>query len=216
MSGASNGLGPWDRLAKRSFDLLGSLVGLVLTGWLIALAYIAASIDTRQSGFFLQTRIGKEGKPFRIIKLRTMRDRPGLNTDVTTAHDPRITKLGRLLRRAKIDELPQLINILLGQMSFVGPRPDVPGYADRLRGEDRIILAVRPGITGPATLCFRDEEQLLAQQDDPERYNREVIYPEKVRINREYVEHYSFRKDILYIRETVLGSQTRKETSGHP
>ncbi|MGM0760450.1 MAG: sugar transferase, partial [Thermodesulfobacteriota bacterium] len=104
----------------------------------------------------------------------------------------------------KIDALPQLINALKGDMSFVGPRPDVPGYADLLEGEDRVILSVRPGITGPATLHYRDEEALLAEQDDPEAYNRDVIWPDKVRLNREYVENWSFRKDLQYIWQTVV------------
>jgi lipopolysaccharide/colanic/teichoic acid biosynthesis glycosyltransferase len=199
------GLSRFDRWLKRGFDLIFSAVGLVLTGWLIGLAYIAASIDTGKSGFFTQDRVGKGGRRFNVIKIRTMRDSEKIATNVTTAHDPRITRLGRFFRRTKIDELPQLINVFLGQMSFVGPRPDVPGYADQLAGEDRVILAVRPGITGPATLKFRNEEELLARQPDPEMYNREVIYPEKVRLNREYVENYSFVRDFHYIARTILG-----------
>ena len=173
--------------------------------WLILIVYILATIDTRKSGFFIQERVGKDGKLFKVIKIRTMRDVPDVNTTVTRENDPRITRLGRFWRKTKIDELPQLINVLLGQMSFVGPRPDVPGFADQLTGPDRIILTVRPGITGPATLRFRNEEQLLAQQDDPEAYNRKVIWPEKVRLNREYVENYSFRQDIKYILQTLFG-----------
>jgi lipopolysaccharide/colanic/teichoic acid biosynthesis glycosyltransferase len=124
---------------------------------------------------------------------------------VTTGRDRRITWLGRIWRKTKIDELPQLINVLKGNMSFVGPRPDVPGYADRLQGDDRIVLSVRPGITGPATLKYRDEEALLADQDDPERYNNEVLWLDKVRINREYVESWSFWQDIRYILKTICG-----------
>ena len=199
-------MGPsrFDRWLKRSFDLIFSAIGLALTGWLIGLAYIAASIDTGKSGFFTQERVGKDGRRFNVIKIRTMRDSEKIATNVTTAQDPRITRLGRFFRRTKIDELPQLINVLLGQMSFVGPRPDVPGFADKLSGKDRLILTVRPGITGPATLKFRNEEEVLAQQSDPETYNREVIYPEKVRLNREYVEHYSFVRDLHYIARTIL------------
>jgi lipopolysaccharide/colanic/teichoic acid biosynthesis glycosyltransferase len=199
------GLSRSDRWLKRGFDLTFSALGLVLTGWLIGLAYILASIDTGKSGFFIQERVGREGRRFNVIKIRTMRDAVEISTNVTTARDPRITRLGRFFRRTKIDELPQLINVLLGQMSFVGPRPDVPGFADQLTGADRLILTVRPGITGPATLRFRDEEKLLARQPDPEAYNREVIYPEKVRLNREYVEHYSFARDLQYIIQTILG-----------
>jgi len=194
----------WNRFLKRLFDFVGALIGLILSGWLILIAFILASIDTRQNGFFTQWRVGKDGKLFRVIKIRTMRDLPDVNTTVTQENDPRITRLGRFWRKTKIDELPQLINVLLGQMSFVGPRPDVPGFADQLEGEDRIILTIRPGITGPATLKFRDEEKLLAQQDDPETYNREVIWPEKVRLNREYIENYSFWRDIQYIWQTIF------------
>lgn len=193
-----------DRFLKRTFDLSMSLLGLILTGWIIAIAYVAASIDTRQNGFFTQNRVGKDGKLFKVIKIRTMRNLPSIKTTVTCANDPRITPLGRFFRQTKIDELPQLINVFLGQMSFVGPRPDVPGFADQLAGADRIILSVRPGITGPATLKFRHEEKLLAVQEDPERYNHEVIFPEKVRLNREYVKNYTFGLDIKYMLQTAL------------
>ncbi|MEF8794579.1 sugar transferase [Thiohalorhabdus sp.] len=190
---------------KRSFDFFGAAVGLVLTSWIILPAWLLATLDTRANGFFTQERVARNGRIFRVVKLRTMRPDTRLDTTVTTGHDPRITRLGRFFRRAKIDELPQLFNVLVGHMSFVGPRPDVPGYADALEGEDRVILSVRPGITGPATLAYRNEEELLEQVADPERYNREVIFPDKVRLNREYVEHWSFRKDLGYIWRTVVG-----------
>lgn len=189
---------------KVLFDALFSFLGLLLTWWIIALAFIAASIETKQSGFFTQKRLGRFGRSFNVIKIRTMRSVEGVDTVVTTSRDSRITPLGRFFRRTKIDELPQLINILRGDMSFVGPRPDVPGFADQLVGQDRIVLAVRPGITGPATLKYRNEEALLAQQEDPERYNAEVIFPDKVRINREYIEHYSFQSDLKYIFQTIF------------
>jgi lipopolysaccharide/colanic/teichoic acid biosynthesis glycosyltransferase len=193
-------------IIKRLFDIIFSLTGLVLLGWIILVAFILATIDTRKNGFFTQERIGKNGKIFKVIKIRTMRELPGFDTTVTTQRDPRITRLGAVLRKIKIDELPQLINVLLGQMSFVGPRPDVPGYADKLPEEDRrVILSVRPGITGPATLKYRAEEEILATVDDPETYNREVIFPDKVRINREYVENYSFINDLRYIWATIMG-----------
>ena len=128
---------------------------------------------------------------------------------VTTAGDSRITPIGILLRKYKLDEIPQLWNVLIGNMSFVGPRPDVPGYADRLQGDDRRILALYPGITGPATLKFRDEENLLAVISDPQRYNDEVIFPEKVRLNIEYVDHWSFWKDMGYIIMTIMPGFTR-------
>jgi lipopolysaccharide/colanic/teichoic acid biosynthesis glycosyltransferase len=201
------GLTAMDRFLKRGFDVVFAALGLLLTGWLILLAFILATIDTRKNGFFRQERVGKDGKLFKVIKIRTMRDMPDVQTTVTSSGDPRITRLGRLWRSTKIDELPQLINILPGQMSFVGPRPDVPGFADELRGADRVILSVRPGITGPATLRFRHEEVLLASQVDPQRYNHDVIYPEKVRLNRAYVENYSFREDLVTLWRTVFSNE---------
>lgn len=191
---------------KRTFDLVGSFIGLILLSWLIILAFALASIDTGRNGFFVQTRVGKNGRHFKVIKIRTMKDITGIDTTVTAGNDPRITRLGAFFRRTKIDELPQLINVLLGQMSFVGPRPDVPGYYDQLPDDDkRILLSVRPGITGPATLKYRTEEEILATVDEPETYNRDVIFPDKVRINREYVENYSFINDLRYIWATVFG-----------
>ena len=195
-----------DRFIKRSFDFLGAFFGLFLTWWIILISSVLATIDLRTTGFFVQKRIGQDGKPFSLIKLRTMRNNPSIETNVTTDKDPRITPLGRFFRKTKIDELPQLINVLFGHMSFVGPRPDVPGFADQLQGEDRVILSVRPGITGPATLKYKAEEAILAQQDDPESYNDEVIYPDKVRLNREYVENYSFWRDIKYIIQTLFSN----------
>jgi len=194
----------WQGFIKRGFDLFFSLSGLILVGWLILICWLLASIDTRKNGIFAQERIGKNGCIFKIMKIRTMRPREGITTVVTRRDDPRITRLGSVLRRFKLDELPQLVNVLLGHMSFVGPRPDVASFADSLAGDDRIILSVRPGITGPATLAFRYEEELLAKSDDPELYNKKVIYPEKVRLNRQYVEEYSFAKDFLYIVATLL------------
>jgi lipopolysaccharide/colanic/teichoic acid biosynthesis glycosyltransferase len=199
------GLSTLDHVVKRAFDLVFSSIGLLITWWIILLAYVAASIDTGKSGFFAQARVGYRGRLIKAVKIRTMRDMPDYSTNVTTDNDPRITSLGRFFRKTKIDELPQLWNVLKGEMSFVGPRPDVPGYADRLEGEDRIILSVRPGLTGPATLRFRNEEEILAAQDDPERYNSEVVFPEKVRLNRQYIERYSFWRDICYILMTLFG-----------
>lgn len=165
------------------------------------IAILLARHDTGASGLFRQIRIGRGGRPFVVCKIRTMRDVAG--TMVTGANDPRITLLGAKLRRYKIDELPQLWNVLIGEMSLVGPRPDVPGYADQLQGDDRIIWQVRPGITGPATLKYRDEEQLIAAQTSPESYNREVVWPDKVAINRAYVEDYSFTEDLRIIWRTL-------------
>ena len=181
-----------------------ALIGLVFLFWIILIAALLAYLDTGLNGFFKQKRIGKDGQLFSVIKLRSMRPLENVNTTITTDKDPRISKFGRFLRKTKLDELPQLWNVLIGKMSFVGPRPDVPGYADQLQGDDKIILSVRPGITGPASLAFKDEEELLAKQDDPQRYNDEVIWPEKVRINKEYIKNYSLMTDIQIIWKTVF------------
>ena len=202
--GRERGLTPPQAASKRTFDVLFAAVGLALTSWLIALAWVVATLDTGANGFFTQRRVGQRGRQFTIFKLRTMRS-GSTASSVTVSGDPRVTRLGRLWRRFKIDELPQLFNVLIGQMSFVGPRPDVPGFADQLKGEDRIILTVRPGITGPATLKYRNEEELLASVADPDDYNREVIFPDKLRLNREYVENWSFARDIRYIWATISG-----------
>ncbi len=201
----TSGLSLRDRFFKRALDLAVAIVGIATTWWLMALTWAVATVDTRRNGLFSQVRIGRNGLPFRVYKIRTMRDRPGMKTTVTTDRDPRITRFGRLLRKTKLDELPQLVNVLRGDMSLVGPRPDVPGFADRLKGEDRLVLSVRPGITGPATLRFRDEEELLSRQIDPDRYNCELLFPEKVRLNRQYVERYRLRDDLKYLWWTLRG-----------
>lgn len=191
-------------LQKRGFDLFFSSLGLLVLGWLILAAWVAASIDNRSNGFFIQKRVGRNGNIFRVIKIKTMRNVVGVDTCVTRLGDPRITPFGSFLRRTKIDELPQLWNVLLGHMSFVGPRPDVPGFADTLQCEARAILSLRPGITGPATLKYRNEEEILFEQVDFELYNRQVIWPDKVNINLEYIHNWSLRRDIRYILETVF------------
>ena len=196
-------------MIKRLFDISLSLVGLLSIGWIIVIVFFIASIDTKNNGFFLQKRVGKNGKFFKILKIRTMRFSKYLITTVTISGDSRITVSGTFFRKWKIDELPQLVNILLGQMSFVGPRPDVPGYANKLQGDDRIVLSVRPGITGPAQLTYRNEEDILSDQIDVVRYNDEVIWPDKVKINKDYVKNYSFLKDIYYIWKTIVGGNVK-------
>lgn len=207
------GLSPLQAGIKRSVDLAMATLGLVAGSPVLAIAWLAATVDTRRNGLFRQTRVGVDGETFDVLKIRTMRG--GAGTTVTTADDARITRLGAVLRKLKIDELPQLINVLRGEMSLVGPRPDVPGFADALTGSDRIILSVRPGITGPAAVAFRHEEKLLASVPNPEAYNREVIWPEKVRINREYVENWSLVADLRCLARTVACVlQTRSSTEG--
>ena len=191
-----------NRALKRFFDIAMAALGLTLLWPVIAVTWYMAGRDTNASGFFCQRRVGRGGIVFKVVKLRTMRPIEG--TTVTQAGDERITQLGAKFRRYKLDELPQLWNVLIGDMSLVGPRPDVPGFMDQLTGYDRKVLMLRPGITGPATLKYRNEEELLAGVEDPERYNAEVIWPDKVRINLEYLDDWSFRKDIGYIVKTVL------------
>lgn len=194
----------WDSFVKRAFDVVCAAIGLILFGWLILLAWGIMTLDTGCNGMFVQVRVGRYGRLFKVYKIRTMRPDRLLDSTVTTSRDPRITRIGRMMRRLKLDELPQLFNVLIGDISLVGPRPDVPGYADTLSGEDRLVLSVRPGLTGPATLKYRDEETLLASVADPERYNREVIYPDKIAINKDYVRNYSFLRDLRYILRTLL------------
>ena len=194
---------------KVIFDRVAALLGLLLIWWLLIV--VAILIKVKMPGgpaLFRQTRIGRHGKPFTIYKFRTMTVGHG-GSSVSVAGESRITPLGAVLRRYKIDELPELWNVLIGDMSFVGPRPDVPGYADRLQGDDREMLELRPGITGPASLKYRNEEELLAAVDNPQEYNDTVIYPDKVRINRYYLHNYSFVKDIEMIVCTVIGKKMK-------
>lgn len=191
---------------KRTIDLGLAIAGLVLTGWIIALAALIARIETGKSGIYRQVRVGQHGRLFSILKIRTMREVFGVKTSVTTLSDPRITRWGRLMRKTKIDELPQLFNVLKGDMSFVGPRPDVPEIAGRLRREAPLVLSVRPGITGPATLLYRNEEELLDSQADFEWFNWAVVFPDKMRINSAYVENYQLRDDFKYLWQTFFGA----------
>ena len=194
---------------KFIFDRLMALVGLLVL-WPV-LFVVAVLIRVKMPGgpvIFKQKRVGRNGKLFTMYKFRSMTVGHG-GSSVSVAGESRITPLGAKLRHYKLDELPELWNVLVGDMSFVGPRPDVPGYADQLRGDDREVLKLRPGITGPASLKYRDEEDLLALQPDPQKYNDEVIFPDKVRINLYYLHHYSFVKDIEMIFCTVLGRKMK-------
>lgn len=189
---------------KRILDITFSLFGLILSFLFLGILLILTSIDTKSFGILAQNRIGQYGRVFKLLKFKTMRDTNQPQNYITTINDPRITKFGRFLRRTKLDELPQLWNVLVGDMSFVGPRPDVSGYADKLKGEDRIILEIKPGITGPASLAFKDEEELLAKHENPKKYNDQVIWPKKVEINKMYIKKYSTIKDMKYILQTIF------------
>lgn len=191
--------------SKWIFDRFASFFGLLFL-WPILLV-VAILIRVKMPGgpvIFTQQRVGKDGKLFTMYKFRSMTVGHG-GSSVSVAGETRITPLGAKLRKYKLDELPELWNVLIGDMSFVGPRPDVPGYADKLTGSDRAVLKLKPGITGPASLKYRNEEEILAKQSDPIKYNDEVIYPDKVRININYMKHWSFVLDLKIIIYTILG-----------
>ncbi|AOW19447.1 sugar transferase [Urechidicola croceus] len=192
------------RVAKRFFDLILVIISLMIFIIPMIIFVIMASFSSRSFGIFSQQRVGKDAKLFTLYKIKSMRPNKAKH-HVTTANDMRVTPFGKFLRKSKMDELPQLFNVLKGDMSFVGPRPDVVGYADELKGDDRIILSVKPGITGSATIKFADEEIILAQQEDPLKYNDTVLWPQKIEMNKEYVQNWSLMKDIGYVLQTVFG-----------
>lgn len=194
-------------MLKWIFDRMAALIGLLCL-WPVLLI-VAILIKIKMPGgpvIFSQRRVGRNGTLFTMYKFRSMAVGHG-GSSVSVAGESRITPLGQVLRKYKLDELPELWNVLVGDMSFVGPRPDVPGYADALKGSDRDVLRLRPGITGPASLKYRNEEELLAKVHDPQRYNDDIIFPDKVRINLYYLNNYSFIKDIQMILCTVLGKR---------
>ncbi len=192
-------------MSKRILDILISTIGLVFFSPLIFILILIARIDTGESGVFIQDRIGLKGKKFGLLKIRTMKSVDYIQTVVTIKNDPRITATGKLLRNLKFDELPQLWNVLKGEMSLVGPRPEVEDYINLIpKPHKDKILSIRPGITGPATLKYRDEESLLQTKDDPEKYNIEVIFPDKITINLNYIEKYNLFMDLYYIYKTIF------------
>ena len=189
---------------KHLFDKIAALFGIILLSPFMLIIFVIHKIVMTKGRFiFKQERIGQHGKKFYIYKIRTMTENDG-NVFVTTANDERILPFGRWLRKTKIDEIVELVNVLKGEMSFVGPRPDVPGYADLLQGSDRKILELKPGITGPASLKYINEEVILAQVENPQQYNDEVIFPDKVKINLEYYHNRTFWGDIKIIFKTIF------------
>ena len=200
---------------KWLFDKLASLFGLIFLSPVLLVVAILIKVKMPGPVLFCQKRVGQYGKLFTVYKFRSMTvkaeasvaSRDSDATSIASTEQNRITPLGEKLRRYKLDELPELWNVLKGDMSFVSPRPDVPGYADQLQGEERDILKLKPGITGPASLKYRNEEELLASVDNPAQYNDEVIFPDKVKLNLYYLKHYSFIKDIQMIICTVLGKK---------
>tara|TARA_B100001105_G_C22358980_1_gene429347 strand:- start:718 stop:1308 length:591 start_codon:yes stop_codon:yes gene_type:complete len=184
------------RFVKRLMDIFMSLSGLILLVIPLAILWFFSAIATQSDGLFIQTRIGRKGIPFDIYKLRTMR-----------RNDNYVDRFSAFLRRSKLDELPQLWNVFKGDMSIVGPRPDIPGYYDKLIGENRKILELRPGITGPASLKYSNEDQILSLQENPMEYNDTVIFPDKVKINLQYYKKQNFWLDIKIIYITLSGGK---------
>lgn len=197
-------MSPIDFFLKRIFDIFFSSVGLVIFFPLIVICWVIAAIDTRSNGFFIHKRIGRHGRIIKVCKIKTMYASSSERSPIASNNISSITRSGAFFRKYKLDELPQLFNVLSGSMSIVGPRPDVPNYADQLKGSDRIILQLRPGITGPASIKYKDEEAILAAVEDPVLYNDTVIWPDKVRINKEYYNKYSLLADVKYIIHTFL------------
>ena len=175
---------------KRIFDVAAALVFVLLFWWILLIVWVIAALSSNTDGLFFQERVGQYGKIFHIYKFETMKN-------------GKPTGVGRLLRKTKLNELPQVFNILLGSMSLVGPRPDIRGYYDNLKDDDRKLLLLKPGITGPASLKYRNEEELLSKRTDSQKYNDEVIFPDKVKINRQYQEKMSFALDIKIILQTI-------------
>lgn len=190
---------------KRTFDIVVSALGLLILSPLLLVVALLIKLTSRGPVLFRQERVGRHFRPFRIAKFRTMVvDAPKMGGQLTAGRDPRITTVGHLLRKTKLDELPQLWNVLVGEMSFVGPRPEVPRYVELFRDDYAEVLQVRPGITDLASLKYRDESTLLGQSDDPERLYVETILPDKIELGKEYIRASSLWFDMQLIVRTVL------------
>lgn len=197
-------------IAKKIFDISFSFLGLLFLSPVLFIVAILIKIKMPNGPIlFKQKRVGQLGELFIMYKFRTMSVNHS-GSSISVKGENRITPLGAKLRKYKIDELPELWNVLIGDMSFVGPRPDVPGYADKLEGDARRVLELKPGITGPASLKYSNEEYLLSLQANPQRYNDEVIFPDKVRINLHYLKHRSFAYDLKLIIYTILGKKIKE------
>lgn len=190
-------------MLKRIFDIVFSFIGLIILSPVFIIISILIKIKMPGPVFFHQNRAGRHGRLFRIVKFRTMIPNHGGDT-ISVKGENRITPLGTILRRYKLDELPELWNVLKGDMSFVGPRPDMPEYISRFSGDEKLILELRPGITGPATLKYANEEELLASVPDPKSFNDEIIWPDKVRMNLDYYKKRSFLGDLIIILKTLF------------
>lgn len=192
-------------MIKRIFDATAAAVGLALVAPLFVVIALAVKLGSAGPVFFRQERMGQNFRPFRIYKFRTMvADAPKLGGQITAGADPRITSVGRILRKSKLDELPQLINVLAGDMSLVGPRPEVPRYVELFRDDYRTVLSVRPGITDLASVKYRDENELLGGAADPDRVYIEQILPDKIALAKEYIARQSLIYDVGLILQTLL------------
>jgi len=191
--------------AKRALDLVASGLGLVLASPILLVAAVAVRLDSAGPILFRQTRVGQNFRLFSIYKFRTMTvDAPERSGQITAGADPRITRSGRWLRKSKFDELPQLVNVFLGDMSLVGPRPEVPKYVEMFRDQYAAILSVRPGLTDPASVKYRDEAELLAASADPEREYVQRILPDKIALSRDYIERATLAGDLAILFRTLL------------
>ena len=191
-------------MIKRLFDIIFSFVGIVFLFPVFIIVSILIKIDSSGPVFFVQERVCLNGKFFKIIKFRSMKTNHNNSLTVTLENDKRITRIGKKIRKYKIDEIPELINVFIGDMSFVGPRPDVPGYADLLKGESRNILKLRPGITSRASIKYANEEMILLNEDDPIAYNNNIIFPDKVKLNLNYYYNNNIWIDIKIIFATLF------------
>ncbi|MFV8463420.1 sugar transferase [Vibrio campbellii] len=197
----------YKKFGKRVFDVTASLFGIVFLSPIIVLGWLSSSISTCSNGMFIQRRVGVNGKLFNVYKLKTMNDPKSSVSSITALNTQRITLVGKYLRKFKLDELPQLVNVLLGDMSFVGPRPDVPGYADKLSGDLALVTESLPGITGYATLYFKYEEDLLSSVASPQDFNDNIIYPLKSHLNLRYLNEYTFISDMKILMQTITGKR---------
>ena len=191
---------------KRALDILAATAGLIVLSPVFGLVACCIKLTSRGPVLFRQVRIGKDGRPFRILKFRSMMQSSIGDLKITVAGDSRVTRVGKFLRRYKVDELPQLWNVIRGQMSLVGPRPEVPVYIEEYTREQRMVLSVRPGITDSASLAYRHEEEILANQGDPEQFYRTQILPDKLARNKAYLEKITLRNDIRIILKTISSS----------
>lgn len=189
---------------KRALDLVIASIGLVILSPLLLVVAVVIFIDDGSPVLFRQERIGRHGKPFHILKFRSMGvDAERIGGQITVGNDPRITRIGQFLRRSKIDELPQLINVVRGEMSLVGPRPEVPKYVALYTPEERHVLSITPGITDPASIKYRHESEILARSSDPEQMYIEVVMPEKIRLNLEYAKEATVWTDFQILLSTL-------------